>query len=172
MKPISISKDHITIGCLPMPPSVNQLFKPYRAKGGKGKRIPSEQYQAFKGAMDSWYVLNIKTVIQFKEWIKNTAWDHNLMEPELYRFDRYFMFHHSKLWTKEGKPKKLDATNRIKAFDDCFCGIIGIDDSFIWKGSEEKITVPKDYAECVIVKISPVRERNWQTLIGSLNQDI
>lgn len=54
-------------------------------------------------------------------------------------FERKFMLPRNKVYTKDGRPKKFDITNRIKALDDCICDAIGIDDRHIFQSYSEKL---------------------------------
>jgi len=84
---------------------------------------------------------------------------HKLLVPTfpddaVFRVERYFCFQRRSLYTLKGKPRVMDVTNRIKAFDDQLAKLVNIDDSRFWMGIEEKVELPDGERECVVVKIS------------------
>jgi hypothetical protein len=71
--------------------------------------------------------------------------------------NRLFFFNYGQVITKDGRPKKHDVSNRIKAFDDNLSKIIGIDDRFFWFGKEGKLPVSNEAHEFTIVQINAIR---------------
>ena len=173
MADINFSSEQAILSAFPMPPSSNHLYVSF-VRNGKNIRKPSKELNQYKKQMEKWKFINLLAMQKLHHWMEYEAWQHDLKAERLYRLDRYFCFPYSKIWTKEGKPKKLDASNRIKAFDDCFCDMIGVDDKRIWSGVAEKVTLEETRQPCVIVKIRPIRSKDWKGLINSLhlNQDI
>tara|TARA_R110000796_G_scaffold251188_1_gene382020 strand:+ start:628 stop:921 length:294 start_codon:yes stop_codon:yes gene_type:complete len=54
--------------------------------------------------------------------------------------DFKFKFQKKKLWAKKDqKPKKLDASNRIKAAEDKVCDLLDFDDRYVYRVIAEKI---------------------------------
>lgn len=157
-----IAKDKIIIEGLPMPPSSNHQYATITRKG-KSIRIPSKEVKAFKKQMQEWALEHREVVEKAKEWLKNKY---------QIQLERHYCLHRSKLWTKDYRLKKLDVTNRIKAFDDCLCEMMGFDDSQIWLGQEEKISIPDNIKECVIVILKPAKPRSLSCLILDLKRDI
>ena len=127
---------------LPMPPGQNHLYVNRR----NGGRFKNTSHPFFK---------NIQA-----HYLKNKQWIDSLEFSGLYEIDRLFCFHYKSIYCKDGRPKKMDVSNRIKAFDDELCKMIGLDDHLFWRGTEEKILIDDDTEEeCVLVKIKRIEPR-------------
>lgn len=126
---------------LPLPPSSNNIY----FSSGR-RRFSSEALLAFKDAMRSYGLMNHAYLRAIREELAKA--------PAPIWFDRVFRFERSRLWTKSGKPKKLDVSNRIKALDDCLADLLGIDDLWIFGGSEEKMAVESTAQEGASVVVS------------------
>lgn len=61
-------------------------------------------------------------------------------------------FEPSRLFTKTGKPKKIDATNFLKAFCDSLAKLLDIDDSEFWdiRVIKVKSECQKSFVDCFI----------------------
>lgn len=82
-----------------------------------------------------------------------------ISEGKLLRVDTWFAFENSRIWTKDGQPKVIDADNRRKPMQDGLAQMLGIDDKWFFSGNIEKVTcVSKEY-ECTIIRILPVKAR-------------
>jgi len=136
---------------LPLPPSANGLHKSFVRKGSrKVVRVKSDAYNRYIRQMSHWKMNNFKGIPGLRKWIEK----HN-QGPEPLRLwvERQFMLHRSTIWTKKNTVKKFDVTNRIKALDDEISKLIGLDDSHIWGGSEEKIETNEEIPQCVNIII-------------------
>jgi len=63
------------------------------------------------------------------------------------KVDRLYYFKPHKIVTKEGKPRKIDISNRIKALDDTLSQLIGIDDSYFTTGSYGRLPIEREGLE-------------------------
>lgn len=61
-------------------------------------------------------------------------------------FELEIVFHwkSSRVWTKDGRPKKIDGHNYKKLLIDCTAQLLGYDDSYFFKSSVEKRTNEKE----------------------------
>jgi Holliday junction resolvase RusA-like endonuclease len=55
--------------------------------------------------------------------------------------DTIFYMHRSRILCKDGSPKRNDTSNRLKALHDALAQILGIDDSYFWSVSADKVAV-------------------------------
>ena len=118
--------------------------------GKNGRRYKDKRHPFFGAVTDYWKMnrLAIKGIqIRIEKMIESGC---------VFEVQRYFCFNYGSLYTKKKTVKRMDVTNRIKAFDDeVISGLIGLDDQYIWKGTEEKIEVVDDGPEFVHVSIRP-----------------
>ncbi len=100
-----------------LPPSVNKLFTTVRdPQSGIIKRVLTQNAR------------RVRRLIQ--------AMIGDTLDPtrvyEL-RIDVYL-----RAWTKSGKVRRVDLSNRVKFLEDCVCGALGIDDSHVFRIVLEK----------------------------------
>jgi hypothetical protein len=62
-------------------------------------------------------------------------------------------FEPGRLFTKDGRRKKLDASNRIKPIHDALAEILGIDDRFFYTGQSEAVLADGG-GEWVLIRLS------------------
>lgn len=122
---LEITKEQI-ICFLPMPPQSNNMY------GGawSGRRFPSKELTGFKGAIE---ILRMQ--------LRLTAHEKAILNTFVgtpIKLERQFHFHKASVFTKAGTIKRMDVSNRIKACDDALGVLFGIDDCFVFFGSEEK----------------------------------
>lgn len=134
----------IMIPDFPLPPSQNEL---YRNVPGVG-RVATKALRDYRNTVSRWAFANAKYRELF-EVIRDEEWG----GTSIFKVDTYFIFKHERIWTKDLKPKRLDASNRIKACHDYLCDFLGIDDKQIWNCSAEKLSGEK---EGVVILISPI----------------
>ena len=135
-----------------MSPSSNSQYKVIR-RGGKNYFVASAELQKFKRQMEFYKRQNLKTIQDAKELVN--SWLKNGYKLEI---KTYFYFEYSHIFTQKGYPKKLDVSNRIKALHDCFCDMLGIDDSLFFAVVAIKKTVEIGYSERVDVFLTPFKE--------------
>jgi hypothetical protein len=114
---------------LPMSPQSNNLYS------GKAIRFPSKELKQYKKAMDDWRKEHLGLVCAARAALVAPL-------PEfqsLLRVDRYFALPAARIFTKDGTAQKLDASNRVKAFDDALADILQLDDRWFFSGTAEKV---------------------------------
>lgn len=129
---------------LPIPPTSNSQYKLFR-RGLKTYHVPSAELKRFKKDMEAWALKNHKRCIDIKNAIHGRS--HIPLSCEC-----IFYFKKERIWTKAGKPKKFDVSNRLKAIHDEVCKLIGIDDSEFFSISAKKIPT-EGFPECVNINI-------------------
>lgn len=132
------------ISNFPLPPSANKL---YRNVTGVG-RVATKELRDYRKMVDQWAGAYSKYRTIFKE-ICDTKWKGN----QTFKIDCFFVLKHERIWTKDNRPKRLDASNWIKACHDALADFLGIDDKQIWAGHFEKVSGEQ---ECVVILISQV----------------
>lgn len=143
----------ITLTDLPFPPTVNNLYITLRS----GKRAPSGEYQKFRRRVKKWVELHGELLLgssQFKELS-------NLMQMQHYRaklqLDLTFFCNTTKIICKDGRTKRFDTSNRVKAIEDAISDIIKIDDKHVWRlTAEKKETKGESYVEASISVIGAI----------------
>lgn len=100
-----------------MPPSVNKAYIQVGIR-----RVKSPCLVAFNLQMDAWAINSHRIINIATSKLRGCNLDLKLI----------FYFPTEKLFTKAGKPRKLDVSNRIKAIEDAFCRHLDIDDSYIF----------------------------------------
>ena len=148
----------IFIPDFPMPPTSNHLYATI-LRGGKALRVPSKTYTQFKKNVKQWQLMNLDKVQE-----AHTTLERLDEEERVLSVERYFLFHQKSLYRKDGYPKKMDTSNRVKALDDMLFEILEIDDKLIWRGSEEKIEIPDNQLERTAIIIHPTREKKFNQL--------
>lgn len=149
----------IIIKNLPLPPTVNHLYINVN-RFGRSFRAPSQQYKDYKKEMSAW-------ALQRMNFLKELNLELNkiIAQHKMIRVDSYFHFEHERIWTKKGKPKKMDSSNRVKPLHDQFSEWVGIDDRYFWSGFHEKITCEpgKERTTVVLLPFMPRHDRDLKT---------
>lgn len=162
---------YFTLSNIPMPPSHNdqyaarafknkhsQAANAIFAKSGKSapsgftmaRICPTRELETYQGkTFKAWAETNAVALAKARQFMR----DEILMKGEMLSIHRFVCWPSDKLWTLKGQPKKLDATNRIKALDDCLAAALGVDDTCFWGGQVIKFETTKD--PYVIVCIKP-----------------
>ncbi len=137
------SKKEWNLKEFPISPSTNQLYQNAKGMG----RVKSSIYKTFCREVERYRLQNLKQISEIREEIK----DVKFIEVE-YKF----FVEKNKLFCKTipDKPKRYDVTNRVKACEDLLCKIIKVDDSLVFKSSEEKIPSDKTYVDITIREYS------------------
>jgi len=144
---VELISDGLALYNIPFPPSGNQMYP------GKIRRYPSKELKQFKQDMELWAALNKKDLDK-----KSTEFCKQLAGGKVVRISRFFFYPYDRIYTKDGRIKKNDVTNRIKAIDDSITDLMGIDDSLIWEGAEFKCIA--DDAAHVVVVLSAIDPKN------------
>lgn len=121
-----------------LPPSINKLFTTVRDPGnGVVKRVLTRKAR------------RIRRLI--------TALVHAEYDPDrLYEMQIDVFL---SAYTKKGKVRRVDLTNRVKFLEDCVCDAIGIDDSHIFR---TVLTKHDSDTEHTTVEIHEIREQRGE----------
>lgn len=138
---------------MPMPPSSNSQYMIRTmfdkvTKKPRGWLAPTLALEEFEDKFEAWRKENLVLVEKARQFILNEC----LMKGKMVRADWYFCFPSTKLWTQDGRPKKLDTKNRIKAIQDAMADAVRVDDSHFWCGYDEKQETEKDARVYVVLK--------------------
>ena len=125
-----INLDVVTINKFPLPPSANALY----SNLGR-RRIKSKAYRDYLNEVRLWMLMNQRQLHDARRISMNTT-PFNFIHIDC----RFYMLRTS-IFTKDNKPKRNDTSNRIKALHDALSVILGIDDSYFWSGSFDKLAV-------------------------------
>lgn len=102
----------------PVPPSSNKLYSSFR-----GRLIKSKDGRDYDNKVQTFVLLNKRKIESFKKHVNL------LLERGPYlSITTVFVMHKSKVLTKQGRLKKIDVSNRLKALHDAFARAMGIDD--------------------------------------------
>lgn len=135
---------------IPLPPSSNQLYSSVR-----GRLIKSIEGRKYYAAISMYAVRNFKIIDQIKS---------HFSPKDTLKIDCYFVFHKSRIVSKKGEIKVLDASNRIKSCHDGISELIGIDDKHFVSGHLEKVICEKESDEQVIVHITKAKIRTYEDI--------
>lgn len=112
-----------------MPPSINSCY----VNVGR-KRVASRELKNFKRKATAWGILNKPHLKKVREEVTE------YLDKSKLCMHFYFRFPQKKLWLKsDKKPRKLDASNRIKPAEDKVCDMLGFDDRYVYRVIAEKI---------------------------------
>lgn len=150
----------LLIDDFPLPPSENEM---YRNVPGVG-RVSAQALKDYKKAVEAWYYTHLKVVKELQNLFKND-WAGSVA----YEVDTYFVFSRDRVWTLKGLPKKLDASNRVKACHDALANILGIDDKLFWAGRFEKLVGDQERVIVMIRPYVPITDKEF--LDGSMPGD-
>ncbi len=135
----------IYLNGLPNPPSCNALYPTFR-----GRRIKSKALIEFTRSVGYWGLAHKLTVLEARE-----VCQYWISVGYFLKLSAEINFKKERIFCKDGRVKKMDASNRIKALHDSISeSILCIDDSYFWSVSIEKMVSD---LECVNVTIEPVR---------------
>lgn len=118
------------INRFPLPPSVNELY----ATVGR-RRVKSIPYKRFEDQLRIWMMTNHDQL--------QLAWSlsMNTGPNNFLHVDCRFHMMRGNILCKDRTPKRNDTSNRIKALHDALSQILGIDDSYFWSGTFDKVAV-------------------------------
>jgi len=143
----------ILIQNFPLPPSENQIYRNVPRVG----RVATQELKDYKRACAFWGMANK----QYKQIFWELAQEY---PGHVLKVDAYIILKHERLWTKDGRPKKLDASNRLKALHDQLAEYLGIDDKAFFNVSAEKVSGEQ---ECAVLIIGWVKPMNVVELLNT-----
>lgn len=143
-------KSGVLLTHLPMPPSENQLYPSMKS----GRRISSKALIDYQRQMRDWRMINLTKAAEAKRRVD--VW---LMGGNVLTIEIVLGFHSSDLYTKKGDVKKMDAANRVKAFNDCLGEfILDQDDKMFFEVRVEKVQIDDSLplqVWCLITPMTP-----------------
>jgi Holliday junction resolvase RusA-like endonuclease len=117
----------IVFESIPIPPSSNHQYVSF-VRHGRVIHVKSPELVKWRKEFDAWVILNINGVRAARSFVNG-----KLLNVHV---DIYWPY--EKLFTKQGKPKKLDVSNRLKALHDALADALEIDDCVFWGVSVSK----------------------------------
>lgn len=117
-----------------VPPSINGAY------AGKAKRYLSPKVKKFKKYTDQEVIKDPKSYFASR-----------VLKGKRLKFDMYVV--KTDWYTKDGRIKKNDITNRIKIFEDAVMEALGLDDSHVWSFQIHKVSDILDATYCEISEI-------------------
>ena len=135
---------NITFYNFPVPPSSNKIYKHFDDKRKKKIiRVPTIHLINFKKLCVNWSLVNKKLCDQTNLYLRD--------EPHI-RVVAYVALHASHIYTKDGKVRKMDVSNRGKALFDSLSAAIGVDDCHFFHTSIVKVIADdRETEKCLIV---------------------
>ena len=143
-------KEAVAFAKLPLPPSSNNQYFLAR-RGSKTYHVPSDELKLFKVKMNGYPVLNGNLFKMNKSIVKSWISDSYALECRI-----MFFFKKERVFCKDGRPKKMDVSNRLKALHDQLATLLEIDDSWFFKIYAEKCVAEGNLNEESYVEISPI----------------
>lgn len=105
-------------------------------------RVPSKEYAQFKREFEA---LSLSSELKgVRAWCK---------EEEALGIHFTFFFPLNRLFTLDGRIKKLDASNRVKAAQDALASMLEIDDSKFFEVSAKKLVGPKEEMKAELYRV-------------------
>jgi len=145
----------------PLSPSANQLYKNRR-----GGRCKTDIYKEFLGECDIWSLTRRRKLEQihkhFMKEIHNVKW---------IQVSMYVHLEPAKMYTKGGKLKKIDVSNRVKAAHDVLSDFIEIDDKYFCLGNTEFILSDVNKITFVLKSKSQMTNKDLKDELKKIGQD-
>lgn len=160
---------------LPMPPSSNAQYAARSFPGKHGKNYEGPRKEGFamaricptrdlekyeKSMKEDWKNQADNLVALYKCRALLREW---MLKGLYIRVETFAFFPYFGLFTKEGMPRKMDGTNRLKALHDCLAEMLEIDDSWFWDAEVRKRVDVKGREFCM-VRFYPVENLTLQAM--------
>lgn len=129
----------VEIRGLPLPPSENQLYRNVPRIG----RVKSQIYRKYEQEFNVWALQN-KLLLKASSLF--------FQEAIPLRIEMKFKFFYNKIYCKDGRIKKMDASNRLKCFLDLLSKSLGFDDSRFFEVSCQKCIAAEEGVDIKITK--------------------
>jgi len=159
----------IILADFPLPPSVNSSLIPvmgkikYDKKGkpyATGRMVKTYEHLDYTADCVSWSMRYRDGLAKFKyELLTERRKREALRETFALKVEYFFLMKRSKIITLAGKPEENDVDNRIKPCQDNLFRILNVDDSHVFPVYAEKVSIPDNEKERVIIRISSVKAR-------------
>ncbi len=126
--------------CMPMPPSENALYRNVPRVG----RVKTAEYKRFERTIRDWHLANMRWIVAHTKLL-------NLSDSSRLHVESVFHFPKERLFCKDGRVKRLDTSNRVKALHDTIAKVFAFDDRYIWSFRSEKTGgVVEEYVEVTL----------------------
>lgn len=135
---------------LPISPSTNGLHKTVFQRG-RTFRAKSQEYVDYTNVMKQHYLMNASIYIAALHLVSQWKKDGYTR----FQLNATFYFEESRILCKDGSPKRLDLSNRIKSLEDVLFKLLNLDDKHIFKLFLEKEVVRKGKQESVTIELFP-----------------
>lgn len=132
---------------IPIPPSVNQCYASF-VRRGVINRVPSKLLRDFKSDFKRWADPHSIALAAGAQKIRGWLDAGNFLQLEIKIY-----FTADKVFTKDGKVKRNDASNRLKAAEDALFERLYCDDSKVFRACIEK-RITTGQPQCII-KLRP-----------------
>lgn len=157
-----------TLSKLPMPPSENHQYAARAFPGKHGKNYdgprkvgftmaricPTSDLEKYQKSVEAeWKEKNLIAVYKCRDTLKQWMMKGLYIHVTSFAFWEYF-----DIFTKEGLPRKSDATNRVKALHDSLARVLEIDDCWFWNATVGKYTKKTEGQWCA-VEFRPVEHQ-------------
>lgn len=159
-----------------MPPSSNHQYAARAFPGQHGKRYegpkkagftlakicPTSELERFEKDLKKTWAAELQNNIALHKCRATLrSW---ILAGKYIRIETYAFFPYFDLFTKEGLPRKMDGTNRLKALHDVLAELLEVDDSWFWDAEVKKRVDKKERRFCV-VRFSPVANETLQEMV-------
>lgn len=151
-----------------MPPSENAIYRnKVRGERGSGRKLTQEA-RNYYAQCEQWKALNFSKVQLLDTKFAKVFDSFSLLRV---RFLLHFpMF---EVFTDDGMPKKMDATNRLKIMQDSVSQMFNFDDRMIFDARVEKLCLDKDaldkgLSRGVTIIFEPMRARTSTQALNDL----
>lgn len=114
---------------IPIPPSSNNMY----CNSRRGGRIKSAAFRIWERDFAVWALDSAQTFARGRQLVKE-----RLKQGKVMAVHCTFYFNRSRIFCKDGKPKKQDASNYIKALHDAMAETLLIDDCWFFDGMTRK----------------------------------
>lgn len=131
----------ITLNNMPMPPSENHSYP----TGKHGRRFKSKALTDFQKLFSLCFSASGDDVPKFKELVQSWVTNNIRMYVTI-----GFYFKEERILTKDGRSKRLDTTNRLKAVCDSLAESLGVDDKEFWVVTAHKNVSQASFDYCDI----------------------
>lgn len=142
-----------------MPPSVNDQYMPFGFRLPNGKitaRInPTKHLNKFQDDCDEWVAQNHLVVGKARVTAQAMLATGGVLEV-----CTFAVFPSGLIWTQDGRPRKMDVSNRMKALEDEVAKMLLIDDCYFFKVSAEKVERMRINTPFCAVLIRPWKPRS------------
>jgi Holliday junction resolvase RusA-like endonuclease len=108
------------------------------------RRAPSAEYQRFKRKVKKWVDNFGPDLLQSGEYQELQQLIDIKHYPIKLKLELTFHVNRTKIVCKDGRTKRYDTSNRVKAVEDAIFGILDIDDKHVWKVTAEKVVIEGD----------------------------